>query len=109
MEKCGRALYAETGVAIMIVVILLVIVGLLVVQPYHHTSTFRLTQCETVNASYPGQWRSCSCGGRTCISSYPCLRVTVNYVISDQRLLGLLHNSDYELAETPEVCIDFYL
>ncbi|XP_078616550.1 uncharacterized protein LOC144884886 [Branchiostoma floridae x Branchiostoma japonicum] len=68
------ALLAAGGAAAIIVC------GVYIVKPMVETNSleFQHTTCTTTTSSLTGQWIDCSCG-RSCSSSFPCLRMTVTY------------------------------
>jgi len=56
----------------------LVIVAVLIVEPYKSVSRFVNATCSTRNVSYGREEQSCSCG-KGCNSKYKCIRIRVMY------------------------------
>ena len=67
----------------------LVVVLVLVVEPYRRAHNFLQATCVTVDVRHVG-WRACSCG-KACASRFPCILLTIQYnqtdLITEQLLM----------------------
>lgn len=87
----------------------LVLLGLIIVKPYMHASVFLPSSCTVLNATEtldPAEWKSCSCG-QSCSSTYPCLRVMVEYwdTASESAVRSLIHENEQFLHKSLEVIV----
>ncbi|KAK2183719.1 hypothetical protein NP493_298g00043 [Ridgeia piscesae] len=81
---------------------LMVLLGVLYVGPYVRTKSMRRTTCTATSAThYDDTIVRCSCASDGCRSSYPCLKVLVNFTTTDGEQVSnaTLYNSldTYEL------------
>lgn len=94
---CSLTLYLWISVFVVGCFIALVVVGVLVVGPYHHAASFVHTVCNTSGFYYPPEEHHCACG-KGCTSLYPCLEVTVVYQdLNRKRHLAALHDTESSL------------
>ena len=89
-----------------VVICLGVLIGLSVTSGKPHLKTLHFVEgtCTTVRANYTGAAESCSCGGRFCHASYPCLEVVVNYRTKDgNEIESILHEDEHVYTYKPHV------
>ena len=75
-KVCSMTLYIWIGIFVLACFIALVIVGVLVVDPYRRALRFKDTSCVAVATSYLSDEKKCSCG-KGCTSGYSCLVIKV--------------------------------
>ena len=73
---CSMTLYIWIGIFVLACFVALVIVGVLVVDPYRRAQRFKDTSCVAVATVYRSDEKKCSCG-KGCTSGYSCLVVKV--------------------------------
>lgn len=99
MLLCLRSRPCMFFVYVFVVLVLLssfvsvVLVGVLVAEPYSRVAGFRNATCRTVEKSLAREEQSCSCG-KGCNSRYRCLRIKVEY--RDLRTMTAYQTMMYE-------------
>ncbi|XP_066296780.1 calcium-activated potassium channel subunit beta-2-like [Branchiostoma lanceolatum] len=76
----------------------LIVCGNVIVKPMVETDSlnFQETTCTTDRSYLTGQWITCGCG-KYCSSRYPCLRVTVTYVLNNATVNAVLFDTEQRL------------
>ncbi len=75
-RPCSICLYLCITLLLLASIVALIVIGVLVVAPFHKASKFIQTDCETVSVANDIEHRRCSCG-KGCNSKYPCIKITV--------------------------------
>ncbi|XP_078598853.1 uncharacterized protein LOC144874506 [Branchiostoma floridae x Branchiostoma japonicum] len=77
----------------------LIVCGAVIAQPVLETKSleFQETTCTTNNSYLTGQYINCECG-EDCNSDYPCLRITVTYVVNNATIHAVLFDTESRLS-----------
>ena len=75
---CSMTLYLWIGIFVLTCLVALIVVGLLVVDPYRKAKRFKDTTCMPVAIERSIEEKKCSCG-KGCTSGYNCIIVKVIY------------------------------
>jgi Calcium-activated potassium channel, beta subunit len=101
---CRKRINYILGFGIVLALIgasLLVAFGLLYVRPYVYMRHLVGATCSTQDVVSTGDIVSCTCasdGSGSCMSHYPCLRITVNYTTEDEPIF--INATLYDSFET---------
>ncbi len=82
-KPCSVCLYLILVLILLSSTVALVVIGILVVAPYHRANRYLETNCTTVRVDTDRTTRRCSCG-KGCNSQYPCLRIMVSFDANTQ-------------------------
>ena len=97
---CVIAIYINSAALCLGSLAILIIMAAGIVAPFHHSLGFVETTCMTTSSEYYGPSRGCTCSGRYCRSSYPCLRIEVRYQTTEGfNLSQQLHASQYHSGD----------
>ena len=94
-----------------VIICVSVLVGLAVTsgKPHILTLFFVEGECTTQRANLTGTEETCSCGGRFCHASFPCLEIIVTYRGEDGREIeSILHEDEHVYTNKPHVSISHY-
>ncbi|KAI8489833.1 calcium-activated potassium channel subunit [Branchiostoma belcheri] len=93
---CGWAVFA--GVMAACCAVGLIVCGVVITKPVVETKSleFQETTCTTEKGYLTGRSIRCGCG-KDCSSTYPCLRMTVTYVVNNGTVDGVLFDTEQRL------------
>ncbi|XP_078697791.1 uncharacterized protein LOC144925587 [Branchiostoma floridae x Branchiostoma belcheri] len=93
---CGWAVFA--GVMAACCAVGLIVCGVVITKPVVETKSleFQETTCTTNQSYLTGRSIRCGCG-KDCSSTYPCLRMTVRYVVNNATVDGVLFDTEQRL------------
>lgn len=89
-----------------IIICISVLIGLAVTsgKPHIKTLFFVEGECTTLRANLTGGEETCSCGGRFCHATFPCLEIIVTYEDENGRgIESILHEDEHAYTYTPHV------
>ena len=91
-----QVLYVWISLLVLGCLIALIIVGVLVVEPYKEAENFQPSKCTAVSSTYRTEY-NCACG-KGCSSTYPCLELVVDmYDQSPTPRRAVLHENEAAL------------
>ena len=76
-RPCTICLYMCLALFILASLVSLIVIGVLIVAPYHKAMSFEDTMCMAIRSSQDSDERRCSCG-KGCNSKYPCVNLMVS-------------------------------
>jgi hypothetical protein len=74
--------YLTTFLLMLSSIVAILVVGVIIVKPYHEVSTFLPTLCSPTHTIRERANRDCSCG-KVCRSQFPCIMITVMITTED--------------------------